>query len=124
MGARVGRGLWTFFSIVLVAGVVGCTTNLTPPSGPPGKEVCFDPAPFTWFGAEGEFCGWRVALWYDATTSYPGPIFADGNCFTIPTSCSVGDEFLVQVSGATFMGCISFQPLWYLSAFGHFTVTE
>ena len=119
------RRLWTVCSILLFAvGLVGCTTNITPPSGPVGTEVCFDPAPFTFIDPTppGELCPWIVSFDLPDEPSFrPYPIYTDNTCFTIPSDYPVG-EYNVAVAGQMGLGCDI--TLWVYGADGIFTVTE
>ena len=119
------RQLWTVCSVLLFAvGLVGCTTNITPPSGPVGTEVCFNPAPFTWIEYEtGQLCPWKV--WFDLPDEpsfMPSPISTDNKCFTIPSDYPVG-EYAVTVAGQMGLGC-DIHFVWPLDVYGIFTVTE
>jgi hypothetical protein len=119
------RRLWTVCSILLFAvGLVGCTTNITPPSGPVGTEVCFNPAPFTFIDYQtGQLCPW--ILWFrlpDEPSFRPYPIYTDNKCFTIPSDYPFG-EYTVTVAGQMGLGCdIHFAGQFPL--YGSFTVTE
>lgn len=133
------RRLWAVCSVLLFAlGLLGCTTNITPPSGPVGTEVCFSPAPFTWFGTDGGMeyelflCPWHVTLTLHRDGSYLHYIPTDGQCFNIPASTeyptpsvvSAGDEFTVEVYGAMGFACEPWFQGSLLSLYGHFVVTE
>ena len=110
------------FSALFVVGLVGCTTNITPPSGPIGTEVCFDPAPFRFIDATGsELCGWSV--WMEAAdTSLLEVGTTDDKCFNIPATCSAGLEYTVMVAGKWGPGCAKYFPDSRL--YGSFVVTE
>ena len=84
------------FSILILLGLAGCTTDVSPPSGPVETEVCFHPAPPTSWDSGGT-CGWFIELQLDETTlSYD---YTYDRCFTIPSRFSPGDEILVEVTG-------------------------
>jgi hypothetical protein len=119
------RRLWTVCSILLFAvGLIGCTTNFTPPSGPVGTEVCFDPAPFTFVDyTSGQLCPWIVLFEIPDEPSFnPYPIFPDDKCFTIPSDYPVG-EYTVAVAGQMGLNC-DITLWWPYGAHGIFTVTE
>lgn len=126
MEATVGRDLRRAVLVVFAAGLIGCTTNITPPSGPVGTEVCFDPAPFTSIDQlSGALCPWDVVLWPDDDLHALPKIYSDDKCFNIPSACLVGHEYTIQVSGRWGLGCdVSFQPAQWLSVWGSFVVTE
>jgi len=118
------RRLWAVCSMLLFAvGLVGCTTNITPPSGPVGTEVCFDPAPFTFVDYQTlQLCPWIVLFELPDEPSFnPYPIFPDDKCFTIPSDYPVG-EYTVAVAGQMGLGCDL--TMWVYGAHGIFTVTE
>ncbi len=118
-----------FRSLLLVMVLAGCTTNITPPSGPAGTEVCFDPAPprSQWVGGA---CGWYIDLKLDEATVSTDYTYEQ--CFTIPSQLSPGDELLVEVTGdwsGAWFGCEEYKyevpgllPLY--EYFGAFLVTE
>jgi hypothetical protein len=118
------RRLWAVCSILLFAvGLVGCTTNITPPSGPVGTEVCFDPAPFTFVAYQTyQLCPWTVLFRFPDEPSFlPDPIPTDDQCFTLPYDYPVG-EYTVAVAGRMGLNCDLI--LWSSGAQGIFTVTE
>ena len=89
-----------FFLILIVAGLIGCTTNIPPPSGPSETEVCFDPAPPTGFGGGGLFdrCGWFIELQVDGDTRWSR--YTENQCFTIPSLTFFPEEEIsVEVTG-------------------------
>ena len=99
MGAGTGRRLWAFCSIVLIAALIGCTTNITPSSGPVGTEICFDPAPIRgdgYVGGELITCGWWV---YFLSGDTLGSTYTYENCVDIPTQFSPGDEISITING-------------------------
>ena len=101
------RGLRMFGLILIVGGFIGCTTNITPPSGPVGTEVCFDPAPITLFQLGGDEiypCGWFVDFESedDAICGYTYE-----TCIQIPSDppyFSPGEEILITITGDTGYG--------------------
>ena len=119
------RRLWAVCSILLFAvGLVGCTTNITPPSGPVGTEVCFDPAPFTFVDdVERTPCPWHVWMETPDGESFIEVGETYDKCFDIPAECLVGREYTVTVAGKWSIGCSLYFP--YPAAFyGSFVVTE
>jgi hypothetical protein len=128
------RRLWAVFSVVLIATLVGCTTNVTPPSGPVGTEICFAPMPTTKY-QEGSGdtiidCGWWVdfqsGLKVVRTYTYE-------ECLPVPEDFSPGKELRVAVTGDTGEGGLKCQwidyyqllpgvPGWKLH--GYFLVTD
>ena len=124
---------WAFCAIILIATLAGCTTNVTPPSGPAGTEVCFDPAPITFPDLYGEIvgdCGWWVDFQssdeHDHTYTYE-------RCVTIPPQFLPGDLIFMTVTGDTADGFFKckfvdfFQDILWVPGFklfGSFVVTE
>jgi hypothetical protein len=89
---------WLFLSILIVAGLTGCTTNISPPSGPSETRVCFNPAPPTGFGGQLDRCGWFVELQRDGERRWSR--YTENQCFTIPSlTFFPGEEISVEVTG-------------------------
>ena len=96
------RRSWTLSSMVLVATLVGCTTNVTPPSGPVGTEICFDPMPLTDYqygiGDTVIDCGW----WVDFQSGLKVVrTYTWEECLPVPEDFSPGEELRVAVTGDT-----------------------
>ena len=124
IGSRKSRA---FCSLLFVVGLVGCTTNITPPSGPAGTEVCFDPAPIRWPGWVPELgdilCEWGVRLRLD--DNFTLIIHTDDKCFNIPSWYSIGDEITIHVfSGLGFACELNTEGVPWLTLYGSFLVTE
>lgn len=106
MDTLTTRRSWALGSVFLFAvGLVACTTNITPASGPAGTEVCFEPAPprYVDFGTA---CGWYIDLKLGETTKSTD--YTYNQCFTIPSQFSPDDELLVVVTGdwsGSWFGC-------------------
>ena len=121
---------WLFLWILIMAGLAGCTTDISPPSGPVETEVCFDPAPPTGFNDFLRSCGWFIELQLDGTTQSWD--YTYDQCFTIPSTFSPGDDIFVEVTGdwgSTWIKCgfdkLEIPGLLYLyQYYGTFLVTE
>jgi hypothetical protein len=94
------RKLMAFCWLLFVIGLLGCTTNITPPSGPAGTEVCFDPAPIagTQFNPGGDPlpCGWWV---YFQSGDTSGSTYTWESCVDIPEHFVPGDEIFIRING-------------------------
>ncbi len=132
MAAESCRGSRAWLVLLSIALCMGCTTNLTPPSGPVGTEVCFDPAPINgWaFGAGDEHipCGWWV---YFDSGDVQGSAYTYEPCVEIPEYFAPGDEISIRINGDE--GGIKcswvdvFQRIPWVpgyTLFGSFSVTE
>ncbi len=119
--------------LLLAVGLVGCTVNVTPPSGPVDTELCFDPMPRTLYqrGSSGPInCGW----WIDFES--PGKEVHDyiyDNCVTLPSDFSAGDEVSITITGDTAQDYFKCHWINYFEAlpwvpefksYGSFQVTE
>lgn len=97
---RTARRLLSFCSIVLIATLLGCTTNVTPPSGPVGTEICFDPMPSTsyQYGSGDTIidCGWWVDFQSGSTAVRT---YSYEECVTVPGDFSPGEDLRVAVTG-------------------------
>ena len=99
--------------LVLCLGICGCSpepTNIDPPSGPAGTQVCFNPTPPRFVGVTGGTCGWYVVLashsGYDTAFHR---FYAYENCFEMtPDEFSAGDVVTVEV-----------HPDWYAGLFAY-----
>jgi hypothetical protein len=102
---ETGRRLLAFSSMVLIVTLVGCTTNVTPPSGPVGTEVCFDPMPTTAYQDGGGHpvidCGW----WVDFQSGLEAVhIYTYEECLPVPEVFSPGEDLRIAVTGDTAQG--------------------
>ena len=127
MKATPVRQAWEVFLPFFVVALIGCTTNITPPSGPTGTEVCFDPAPIRLPGWDSELgdilCDWGVRL-RSGDNSAP-IIHTDDMCFNIPSAYSVGDEITIHVfSGLGFACELNTEGVQGLSLYGSFIVSD
>ncbi len=123
---------------VLLAGICGCSpepTEIDPPSGPVGTQVCFNPTPPRFVGVTGETCGWYVVL-----TSHSGydtafdRFYTYENCFELPSGeFFAGDVVTVEVHPDWYAGLAAYwcdaafpqPPLDGLGVlYGTFLVTE
>lgn len=131
MGLLRSRKSRALCSLLTAIALVGCTTNITPPSGPVDTEVCFDPAPIT--GTQdnpvGEPlpCGWWV-YFHSGDTVVADYTFE--TCVDIPPEFSPGDEIFIRINGD--WGGIKCAYDWFASVpwvpgftlFGDFVVTD
>ena len=84
--------------------MVGCTTNIEPPTGPVGTVVTFDPPPSTYF------CGPDPLNQYWVEMSVGGELRATAciteMSFEIPDTFVPGEEISIKIwSTQTFYGC-------------------
>ena len=134
MKTRTMSRLWILGLILFAAGSVSCTTNVTPPSGPVGTEICFDPMPNTAYQSGGgdtvTDCGW----WVDFQSGLKAVrTYTREECLPVPEDFSPGEDLRVAVTGDTAQGNFKCEwidyyellpgvPGWKLH--GYFLVTE
>ncbi len=121
-------------SIVLVAALLGCNTEVIPASGPVGTEVCFDPMPETayQYGGPGGVidCGWWVAFQHGL---HQVRTYTWEECIPVPEEFSPGDDLRIVVTGDIAQWYFKCNWIDYLEFFpgvpgwklhGYFLVTE